>query len=209
MTDIIPAHQAKLFESIRENFAAWKRSYEQQIEFAFNCGLALHHLKAQTPHGEFMKLRELHFPEISRSGVQRLMSFVDRLEIKLPSVGNLKADQLLLEDAAQKKAVLGAVYDLSDGKTITEFYRDLGVIRPPKKQQYHRPGPVDAHKQAAHEAKLARDHILTLAHDLELAREELHLVDDATRDALFDACLKITTFVREARKSGGRKTKCK
>ncbi|HXF15452.1 MAG TPA: hypothetical protein VN496_00520 [Burkholderiales bacterium] len=212
-TELITAASAERIERIKTYHASCQRAGGDILAYWALTGLELLALKEETPHGEFEDLKKREFGDIPRACLGRYMQFAGDLKVKYPTVGYLVADRCLLTNGElsgeQRETVLQAVHEVADGKTVTAFFRELRMMRQPKKQQYHRPGQVDAQKQAAHEAKLARDHILTLAHDLGLAREELHLVDDATRDALFDACLEITTFVRVAKQSGGRKTKCK
>jgi hypothetical protein len=133
--------KARIVEYDREFHSAFQR----QMGFAFLAGAALLRAKEIVPHGQFMAWREAEL-SVERSSAERYMKFADAVG-KFPTVGNLKEVKLLGEGepltAAQQKKITEAVHELADGKTLTEMYRDLGVIRQPEKPKHHPRKPVD------------------------------------------------------------------
>ena len=95
---ILTKDQAALVDDVKTYHAGVRRSYEHQIQYAFMAGLKLNALKDSCQHGEFMRLREAHLPELSKSSAIRYQEFFSLCQTKLPTVGNLKAGQLLLTD---------------------------------------------------------------------------------------------------------------
>lgn len=119
-------------------------AFARQMGCAYLAGMALNRAKEIVPHGKFMAWREAELP-VSNNSAARYMKFADALG-KFPTVGNLKEVKLLARgkelSPAQQKKITEAVHELADGKTLTEMYRDLGVIRQPEKPKHHPRKPV-------------------------------------------------------------------
>lgn len=134
--------KARITDYDREFHSAFQR----QMGFAFLAGCALLRAKEIVPHGKFVEWRESELPELSRSSASRYTQFAEALR-KDPTVGSLKEVRLLGNGgeltADQQQKVADAVHKLADGKTLTEMYRDLGVIRQPEKPKHHPRKPSD------------------------------------------------------------------
>lgn len=116
-------------------------AFGQQMGYAFLAGLELNQVKAQLPHGEFQPWWKKHLAELPERSGQRYMAFATALIEQNRHVADLATKPLLLAggilDKKEEKAIVEAVYEASDSKSLTEFYRDLGLIRPPQKPKYH------------------------------------------------------------------------
>lgn len=134
--------KTKILDYDREFHSAFQR----QMGFAFLAGVALLRAKEIVPHGKFLEWRESELPQLTRSSASRYSQFAEALR-KDPTVGSLKEVKLLGEGEAltpaQQKKITEAVHELADGKTLTEMYRDLGVIRQPEKPKHHPRKPSD------------------------------------------------------------------
>jgi hypothetical protein len=121
-----------------------RSAFGRQMSYAFLAGAALLRAKEIIPHGKFMEWRESDL-NVERSSAERYMKFAAAIS-KFPTVGNLREVKLLGSGEAltpaQQKKITDAVHDLTDGKTLTEMYRDLGVIRQPQKPKHHPQKPV-------------------------------------------------------------------
>jgi hypothetical protein len=141
----VAAELQQRVDRIKLLHAGTLRAFRDQMAYAFLAGVELLALKESTAHGDFGKLRKQYLGDIPERSQQRYMGFAEALKSKSATVADLAKQPLLLtngqieEQQAQK--VSKAVHDFADGKTLTELYRDLGVIREPKK-----PGDVE-HKQ--------------------------------------------------------------
>jgi len=210
-TELITAQSAERIERIKNYHASCQRAGGDILGYWALTGLELLALKEETPHGKFEELKKLEFGDIPRACLGRYMQFADDLKAKYPTVGYLASDRKLLMNGElsgeQRETVLKAVHEVADGKTVTAFFRELRMIRQPKTAAYHPAKALDPKKAAELEEKEARDFALTVANDLDLVK--LHLLDDAARDALYDACLKITVSVRQAKQTGGKRKKNK
>lgn len=198
---------------IAEYDREFHRAFQRQMGFAFLAGCALNRAKEILPHGRFMEWRESEL-SVQRSSAERYMKFADALG-KFPTVGNLKEVKLLGEgeplSPAQQKKICEAVHELADGKTLTEMYRDLGVIRQPQKPKHHPRKPLTPEEELAErrEADQAlRDAWLA---PLTLWRDCLENADDAecphyTRaewQAMLDALVSAGALCREHLKTKG------
>ena len=162
-TAILPADQAARVDRIKQYHSGCMRAFGDQMGYAFLAGVELNALKEQTPHGKFLALLDTHIPEITHRTANRYQKFAEALQThsKLladkPAIGKkdtvsyleavnpetslqyaagaLRVDGHWNPDAVEK--VLAAVHEVADGKTLTEMYRDLGVIRQPQKPQHH------------------------------------------------------------------------
>jgi hypothetical protein len=114
-------------------------AFQRQMGYAFLAGAALRRAEEIIPHGKFLDWCEKELA-IKRTSSLRYRKFAEAIS-KLPTVGNLKEVKLLgageLLSPAQQKKITDAVHELADGKTLTEMYRDLGVIRQPEKPKHH------------------------------------------------------------------------
>lgn len=172
----------KLKARIIDYDCGFRTAYQSQMGYAFLAGIALLRAKEIVPHGKFLAWREAELPQITRSSASRYMQFAEALPAKDPTVGSLPEVKLLgngaeLSDDSKKK-ILETVYEVADGKTLTEMYRDLGVIRQPKAKEHH---PV---KQTPEE-KLEAEKQADIAWGEALVADARELVEqwtDHTRD---------------------------
>ncbi len=145
---VITAAQSIRIKRIKTYHTGFHKAYGQQMGYAFLAGVELNATKAELPHGQFEKFLTANLPDISKGARHRYMLFAETLQTKFPTVGNLELNKVKVTKAGLPKGeltkVLEAVHEIADGKTLTELYRDLGVIRPPKKQKYTPPQLTDA-----------------------------------------------------------------
>lgn len=134
---------------IKQYDAGCRGAFGQQMGYAFLSGAELNALKEELPHGAWIPAREEFFPEIPARTATRYMSFAEQIGhgvADLPSWQNIK----LLGNGAipdnEKENILKAVHDLADGKTLTQLYRDLGVIREAQKPGTYERKPRDLKK---------------------------------------------------------------
>lgn len=141
---VIEAEAAEELEQLKVSIVDYDRevrsAFARQMGYAFLAGVALLRAKEIIPHGKFLEWREAELPEVSRSSASRYTQFAEALR-KDPTVGSLREVRLLdnggeLTEEQQAK-VAKVVHKLADGKTLTEMYRDLGVIRQPEKPKHH------------------------------------------------------------------------
>lgn len=162
-------------------------AYRDQMCYAFLAGVTLLRVKDLLPHGSLMSWREKHLPHISKTSINRYQKFAEELVGRFPSVGNLKEVQLLEAGTKLSKEseqeVFEAVREATDGKSLTDMYRDLGVIRQPKKPTYHPPKPGTPEQDAKMEAWMAADALMSLGLQMsELIRKENNTIDICPRD---------------------------
>jgi hypothetical protein len=145
------------------------RAAQQQFGYQFLAGLELHRVKESLAHGQFLKWRQENIPVIPERTAQLYMHFAELLISKSATVADLtqrdstsRCLQLTNGEIPEKekKIILEAVFEFADGRSLTELYRDLGVIRPPKKQEYAAPKLNAKEKleaEESHAAELAAD----------------------------------------------------
>lgn len=139
----LDAASKDLNERAKAYHEACLAGFKQQMGYAFLAGLVLTEIKASVKHGEFEDYCEAHLPEIKPSSRKRYMKFFELLSLQLPqkahAVGFLPAagKEGIPKETEQK--ILKAVYQAADGKTLTELYRDLGVIREKQPEGGFRP----------------------------------------------------------------------
>jgi hypothetical protein len=142
-----------------------RKSFADQMGYAFLAGVELNALKTEIAHGQFAAFRKQFLPELPERSAQRYMAFASALTDAFPAVGksatvaDLAKTRLLLTDGApipegDLQAVCKAVHQAADGKTLTQFYRDLGVIREPK-PKVHTPQKLTPDQQVAAEKEQA------------------------------------------------------
>jgi len=127
-----------------------RAAFADQMAYAFLAGIELNTFKAELDHGQWMPFLEKHLAELPHRSANRYMQFATALQENFPTVANsplvanLADNRLLLTQGApipeaDLKQLCTAVHDAADGKTLTQFYRDLGVIRQPKEDGGYRP----------------------------------------------------------------------
>jgi hypothetical protein len=141
--EVITANHADQIERINQYHGACLKSYGDQMGYAFLCGVELGQVKTRIPHGQFQEFCTRYLPQIPERSAQRYMSFADALRSKSATVADLANKPLQIANGTlpekQKEEVLKAVHDIADGKTLTQLYRDLGIIRQPEKAGGYRP----------------------------------------------------------------------
>lgn len=146
--DLLTRDQAVLVDEVKLHHDGARKGYEAQMRHAYLAGVNLLLLKESVPHGNkngdgFVALREHFLPELSNSAAARYMDFV-RLASKNPTVGDFR-NYLQLSDGrpvlpeAHEKTLLDNLYEAADGKTWTNFYRDLGWNKHREKGGFHPP----------------------------------------------------------------------
>lgn len=144
-TEIVPTLNAdglRHIDRVKAYHAGTIGGFKQQMGYAFLAGRELNILKEIVPHGEFLATCKEYLPDLSDRTARRYMQFSEALQLtlggKTDTMSNLKLlpSGELSEEA--EKSILAAVHEAADGKTITELYRDLGVIRD-KKPPEHTP----------------------------------------------------------------------
>lgn len=138
-----PATTTDRVERVKSYHASCLQAFSDQMGYAFLIGVELLAIKEELPHGDFMAWRQKHLPEIAHRTATQYMKFVEKLTQRFPTVGKLAtvSNFKMLPSGelstAGKETVLKAVHEAADGKTFTEMYRDLGVIRQPKAPAWH------------------------------------------------------------------------
>lgn len=146
---VLSAEQSRHIKKIKAYHAACIKNVKQQMGYAFLVGLELDSLKKTLDHGQFEDVCAKSFPSIPERSLKRYKQFFTAmLELK-PASGKSAIVALLTDGKAVNSkgkltkegqtAVLDAFYEATDGKTLTDMYRDLGVIRQPKPDGGFRP----------------------------------------------------------------------
>ncbi len=128
-----PGELDQLKERIVELDDFCRQSFGKHMVYAFLCGVALNRAKQIVPHGNFARWHQAELPQLSRATLHRYMIFAGGLLARFPALQGLNAaPPLACGDltGTESQQLLDAVHEAADGKTITDFYRDLGVIRP-------------------------------------------------------------------------------
>ncbi len=145
-------------ERIKVYHEGFQKAFSDQMGYAVLAGLELNRIKAALPHGEFMKWRAKHLPEIPHRSASRYMEFQTKLAThgQFPPVANLK----LLENGElsdkDKDKVIKSVHDIADGKTLTQLYRDLDMVREKKAPAHHPRKAVSPEEKVSAEKEQAR-----------------------------------------------------
>ena len=159
-SSVLTADQAARVDRIKEYHAGTLRAFGDQMGFAYLAGRELLAAKEELPHGQFMKWREAHLPELSNGTTANYMKFADGLNSKFTTVGNFKSSPLQLTNGTlteeQNQQVREAVKKVADGKTLTELYRDLGVIKEKEKPKHTPPAKLTAEEALEAEKNQAR-----------------------------------------------------
>ncbi|HYE32714.1 MAG TPA: hypothetical protein VEH27_14905 [Methylomirabilota bacterium] len=152
------------------------RAAQDHVGYAFLAGFELQRVKAALPHGQFMNWCRENLPDVVDRTVNRYMAFAQGLAAKFDTVSNFAAEALLLTDGSlnerDRKAILEAAHEAADGKTLTELYRDLGVIRQPKEKQYHPPKELSPEEVVEARREQARRYVQAITEPMDLATDE-------------------------------------
>lgn len=208
--DIDLAESRTLIRSYHEN--GW-RAAQQQFGYQFLAGVALHRAKAALAHGLFGQWIEENFSTgpcpLTERTAQRYMRFAEELISKSDTVSDLTRQPLLLTNGdipeKEKKIILEAVFEFADGRSLTELYRDLGVIRPPKKQEYTAPKELSAEEKAKAEEDQAHDLIQDAIVALRLTLDDKTKADSKRPDRkeLIDICIEVSKAYKALNKRAG------
>ncbi|HEX7861038.1 MAG TPA: hypothetical protein VF773_11965 [Verrucomicrobiae bacterium] len=188
-----------------------KRSAMAQVVYAFMAGLELSQTKEQLAHGAFVKWCGDNLPEdCTIRTAQNYMRFAEGIQTKLEDVSSLNLDRLQLTNGEipekQRNAVLKAVHEVTAGSTLTELYRELGIIKQPKKPGYTAPKELSPEEEAAALEEQANDHIDQLLADLELVDAELlGRAQDAKRKQLAAALIEKSKLIRSLKSGKSKK----
>ncbi len=199
---VVAKFQADRIERIKAYHAGCLKSFADQMGYAYLAGAELVSLKDETPHGQFEKVKEEQFTEIPRSSLGRYMQFAEAIQAKYPTVGYLRPTKLLTNgtfDEKEQGKVLKAVHDVADGKTLTQLYRDLGVIRQKEPKQYHPPKPVkpeDAEAAAKSQADEAAKRGLADT-ELLMQNDTWSLLSTARQQEVEDLRLTLGSFIKQ------------
>ncbi len=118
-----------------------KNCAQYAVLYAARSGAELIQAKEACGHGQFMKWVNKHLPSIGHQCANRYMSLAEGLQAKiktLPNYASVRNLNLLdLPDPRDLKSVehskvARAVQKISDGKTVTQLYLDLGIVKPRK-----------------------------------------------------------------------------
>ena len=218
---IIEAEAAAELEHLKTAIVDYDRevrsAFQRQMGYAFLAGCALLRAKEIIPHGKFLEWRETELPEVSRSSASRYTQFAEAL-VKDPTVGSLKEVRLLNRGdeltTEQQEKVARVVHKLADGKTLTEMYRDLGVIRQPEKPKHHPRKQAAVSAEEELEAKKLSDLDLMRActGPVTIWCDVMENADDHERphykrkdlEEMLNVCTRATGILRELLKGGAR-----
>ena len=195
---------------------SFEKAAQDQLGYAFLCGVELTQAKDECAHGQFMKWRETALPQIPQGTAGRYMQFAHAIQSQSKQIANLTAKPLQLTNGElpeeDRKIILKAVHDFADGATLTELYRDLNILRKPKAKQYH-PPKLTADQQAAAEEAAAAELLKTLIGDLNLVdvatlgkinRDNAHLIREA-RELMIEKGKLFQQFLKPTRNKKARK----
>lgn len=120
-------------ERVKTYHAGFLRSYADQMSYAFLAGVELLALKETVPHGQFEQVCKECLPSIPERSRRRYAAFSEALMEQNRHVALLAREPRLITSGQiaddDKAKITKAVHQAANGKTLTEFYRDLGIIR--------------------------------------------------------------------------------
>ncbi|HYE30964.1 MAG TPA: hypothetical protein VEH27_06040 [Methylomirabilota bacterium] len=192
------------------------RAAQDHVGYAFLAGFELQRVKAALNHGEFTKWRETNLADLPERTAQRYMAFSSALASKSATVADFATETLLLTDGSlnerDRKAILEAAHEAADGKTLTELYRDLGVIRQPKEKQYHPPKPLSPEEELEARREQSRDLINQITERMELVSDEQLLDLDraelkATHQIVVEFSQQIRALLKASKESPKKKAR--
>jgi hypothetical protein len=209
---VLSTDQAARVDRIKAYHAGCLQAFGDQMGYAFLTGRELIAAKASIPSGHkdpeggFGKWIKANVPELSNGTIHRYMSFATALEKQFPTVGNISPTLLQIGpgglDESAKAEVLKAVHEVADGKTLTELYRDLGVIRGPKDKKHHAP-KLNAAETAEAQIEQAKQFVQTLIGDMALVQQGTTLADVPSQlcHELNRARIELGHFIKRLQKS--------
>lgn len=166
--ELLLPEDAMRVEKIRALHINVCRSQRSANVYRVLCGAELNAAKATVKHGDFGQWCKDHLPFLSNGSAHRYMQIAEIITAKFPTVGNL-SQRLQLTDGQplpekEIAPINEALFDALDGKTITEFMRDEGIIRKPKdpNAKPHTRKSVSAEEQVAAERETA----ISVAHQV-------------------------------------------
>lgn len=220
----------ELAQRIRTHHKGVIEGFQSQVMSAFLCGVELNAAKALIHHGNrhangedfvkngFIKWREKEFPTISHGCAANWMNLAKGMQEKFPTVGNF-VPRLLATNGepmseGEEEAVMKGIHEVLDGKTITEWYRELDILRKPKHQSERARGkPMTPEEKARAQEQEADDLAITTLGDVSLVTEDLvrgrltAARKNELRDAFIEAGKKLAADLKQERKSKRAKSK--
>jgi hypothetical protein len=202
--DIITQEQAQHVEAIKLYHGKFLESFGDQMGYAFLTGVELNALKETCEHGDFTELKKRFLPDVPTSSMGLYMKFATGMVSKFPTVGNLLPEAGRFEGENRQK-LLEAVHEVTDGKTLTEMYRETGALRPKKAKENHPAKELNPEEQLQAEIAQAEALVSALAGEILLSLEgdTLAKVKPASRKALLDAAIALTKKLRTFKKKKG------
>lgn len=150
---VLSAERAAAVDRADSYHRGFRVSAQQVAVYAFLAGRELNAIKESLNHGEWMPFFKTNLPNIPLRSANNYMRLADQIGnvANLPTVGALK----LLENGRlpedKEKKVIAAFAEATDGKRLTELYRDAGIIREKKPQVHTPPKPLTAEEHHAAE----------------------------------------------------------
>lgn len=135
-TEVLPREQAARVDLINSFHRRFVTDSKRAHVYRFLAGVELNRQKAALPHGEFGKWCKAYLPDISNGSVHNYMNYAERGLAKFPSLEKLTERLQItngeLPEADQIKPLEKAIFEITDGKDVTEAFRYADIIRPPK-----------------------------------------------------------------------------
>ncbi len=138
---VLATEQARI-ANIKQAFDLYHRARNGMVSMAYLIGFELNAQKDGMAHGRFTEWCEVNLPEIGEATRVRYMKFAVELQRRHKELGpearalllaSVDGGDLVRQEAQQK---LGdRIYELTDGKSLTELYKDTGVIKPKEKPE--------------------------------------------------------------------------
>jgi len=167
-------------------------------------GLVMNKAKEILPHGDFGHWLAHEVPEFSNGATHRYMALAADIQTKFPIVGNLKFLQsgetttLELKDS-EVKQIEQAAHEYAGQRNITAMYRDLGLVRPPKRAGgTRRDQPQNAKATAESRTKAVDELLSTIRAYIRIATECKDLDRASVREVAdtLDACVEFSALLR-------------
>lgn len=117
-----------------------KNCAQYAVLYAARAGAELVRAKEACGHGQFEKWVNKNLPTIGARTARRYMALAEGLQTRLKESNRTSVSVLNLLDlpdprdlkAVEHSKVAQAVQKISDGKTVTQLYLDLGIVKPRK-----------------------------------------------------------------------------
>jgi hypothetical protein len=134
------AEQVRI-NTIRHAHEQYTNARNNMVVMAFVIGFEMTAQKDAMPHGRFEEWCEINLPDITTASRTRYMKFSIELQRRHKELGP-EARALLLTNTDGGEVVrqegqtkLGEqIYELTDGASLTQLYKDTGVIKQPKRR---------------------------------------------------------------------------